>query len=115
MKQLFLASLLTLFVSYSFAKEPEQLQSTVTVKFWVNGNCEMCQARIQKAALSVKGVKMATWDIESKILTLIYNDKKCNLDDVKKSIAAVGHDSETHKAPNEVYEQLHSCCKYERQ
>ena len=30
----------------------------------VNGNCDDCQKRIQKAAYTVPGVKSASWNIE---------------------------------------------------
>ena len=60
----------------------------------VNGNCGLCQKRIQKAALSVEGVKSATWDIPSHQLSLILNEEKCSLLDVKKAIAKVGHDTD---------------------
>jgi periplasmic mercuric ion binding protein len=83
-------------------------------KMEVNGNCEQCQKRIQKAALSVAGVKSASWDIKSHQLSLILNEEKCSVDDVKKAVAKVGHDTETTKATKEAYENLHSCCKYDR-
>ena len=41
--------------------------------FEVIGNCEICKKRIEKAALSLKGVKMASWDIPSNILSVTYN------------------------------------------
>jgi mercuric ion binding protein len=34
-----------------------QNEKNVKSNFEVNGNCEMCKKRIEKAALSVKGVK----------------------------------------------------------
>ena len=80
----------------------------------VNGNCEDCQKRIQKAAYTVPGVKSASWSIETHQLSLIINEEKANLLDVKKAIAKVGHDTDGVKAPNDVYENLHHCCKYER-
>lgn len=80
----------------------------------VNGNCEQCQKRIQKAAFSVAGVKSANWSIETHQLGLILNEEKSSLLEVKKAIAAVGHDTDEVKATKEVYDDLHSCCKYER-
>lgn len=80
----------------------------------VNGNCDQCQKRIQKAAYSVSGVKSANWDIESHQLSLILNEEKKSLLDVKTAIAKVGHDTDIVKATYEDYSNLHSCCKYER-
>jgi periplasmic mercuric ion binding protein len=80
----------------------------------VNGNCEMCKKRIEKAAFSVKGVKSAEWHIDDHMLHLIINEEKCSALDVKKAIAKVGHDSDEVKATKEDYEKLHGCCLYER-
>ncbi|MCA6422972.1 MAG: cation transporter [Flavobacterium sp.] len=82
--------------------------------FEVNGNCELCQKRIQKAAFSVSGVKSATWNIETHQMAVIINEEKCLLMDVKKAIANVGHDTEEVKTTQEIYDNLHGCCKYER-
>ena len=83
--------------------------------FEVNGNCEQCQKRIQKAAFSVDGVKMASWNIETHEMAVIINEEKCTLLDVEKAIANVGHDTKEVKAKDEVYSKLHGCCKYERE
>lgn len=92
----------------------EKQKKIVKTSFWVNGECEMCQDRIQKAALKVKGVKMAKWSIERDMLTVIYKTRKCTEADIKKSIAAVGHDSEGFRATDAAYDNLHGCCKYDR-
>jgi len=80
----------------------------------VNGNCEQCKKRIEKAAYSVSGVKSAVWDIESRKLKLIVNEEKTSVSEVKKAVAKVGHDADDVKATEEDYANLHSCCKYER-
>ncbi|KAA6339804.1 Cation efflux system protein CusB, partial [termite gut metagenome] len=38
----------------------------------VQGMCEMCKERIEKATMSIKGVSSATWDMEKKELHLHY-------------------------------------------
>ena len=80
----------------------------------VNGNCEQCKKRIEKAAYSVKGVKSAEWHIDDHMLHLLINEEKCSLLDVKKAVAKVGHDTDEVKSTDEDYERLHSCCLYER-
>lgn len=80
----------------------------------VNGNCEQCQKRIQRAAFSVEGVKSAVWNIQTHQLSVILNEEKCSLLDVKKAIAKVGHDTDEVRAKDEDYESLHHCCLYER-
>lgn len=81
----------------------------------VNGNCEHCQQRIQKAAFSVAGVKSASWSIENHNLTLLINELKTTVSAVKKAIAKVGHDTDTEKASVEVYDALPGCCHYQRE
>lgn len=80
----------------------------------INGNCEDCKKRIEKAAYSVSGVKSAVWDIDSHNLHLILNEEKASVTDVKKKIAAIGHDSNDIFATDVVYENLHHCCQYDR-
>ncbi len=84
---------------------------TETIKVW--GECETCQAKIEKAA-KVDGVTKANWDKNTKILTLVYDPSKISNDDIQKKVAAVGYDTEKYKADDKVYAKLNACCKYER-
>lgn len=78
----------------------------------VEGNCQMCQKRIEKAAIKVKGVKYASWDIATNQLTLIYNEGKTDLDRIQSAIAKVGHDTKKYKAKEASYQNLPPCCLY---
>lgn len=80
--------------------------------FEVKGNCGMCKARIEKASVQLKGVKYASWNVDSKELSVIYNESKCSISDIKEAISKVGHDTDEFTADNEVYEKLPDCCKY---
>lgn len=80
--------------------------------FEVNGKCEMCKMRIEKAALGVPGVKYASWDIPTHQLSLVVDERKTNSMKVKSAIAEVGHDTKELKATEEAYDQIHPCCKY---
>ncbi len=80
----------------------------------VEGSCEMCKARIEKAALSVIGVSTATWDAKDKMLHLNFDAAKTSLSAISKAIAKVGHDTEKDKADSKVYEALPGCCKYRK-
>lgn len=88
-----------------------QAQSLKTETIKVSGNCGMCKTRIEKAA-KLDGVSKADWNSDTKILTVTYNPSKVKNEDIQKKIAAVGHDTEKFKAEDEVYNKLHSCCKY---
>jgi copper chaperone CopZ len=82
---------------------------TETIK--VSGNCEMCKARIEKAA-KLDGVSKAEWNKKDKTLTATFDPAKTNIDEIAKKVALSGHDTEKVKATDAVYDKLPGCCKY---
>ncbi|MBC5836469.1 heavy-metal-associated domain-containing protein [Flavobacterium muglaense] len=94
------------------AQERKNKNAKYTVN--VNGNCEQCKKRIEKASYAVSGVKSAIWDVDSHDLKLILNEQKSSLLEVEKAIAKVGHDTQEVRATQEDYDNLHTCCLYER-
>jgi|WetSurMetagenome_2_1015567.scaffolds.fasta_scaffold174274_3 hypothetical protein len=82
--------------------------------FHVSGLCDLCKARIEKAAKSVKGVESAVWDEKTKMLHLMYNPTQTTPVKVQQAIAGVGHDAGKVKATNAAYKSLPSCCQYPR-
>ena len=107
MKRTILGVALLLFSVLAFAQEKNKKLS-----FEVDGKCEMCKARIEKAALGVKGVKYALWDIPSHELSLIIDERKTDPMKIKSALVAVGHDTKELKATAEAYDAIHPCCKY---
>ena len=82
------------------------------ITFAVSAACGMCEDRIEQA-YDVKGIVSADYDLESKKLHAVYKTKVFpNVLDVHKIAANVGHDTEMVKATDEVYNNLHGCCKY---
>ncbi|HLV13794.1 MAG TPA: heavy-metal-associated domain-containing protein [Xanthomarina sp.] len=78
----------------------------------VDGVCNMCKERIEKACIKTKGVKSAVWNVNTHELSLIYDARKTDLPTIEKNIAAVGHDTKNVVAPDDAYNSLHSCCLY---
>jgi copper chaperone CopZ len=83
-------------------------------EFLVNGKCEMCENRIEMAALAVNGVSKANWNMETKMIAVTFDDSKTDIDKVHQAIAKAGHDTKLHKASDESYNGLPDCCKYDR-
>lgn len=83
-----------------------------TVK--VYGNCGMCETTIEKAG-SKKKLYKTDWNEETKTASITYDSKKTDLDVVLKSIALSGYDNINYLAPDEAYNKLPGCCKYERE
>jgi len=103
-------SLVALFVMGAFTV----FAGNKTEKFKVKGNCGMCETRIEKAAKAVDGVSSADWNKESKMMKVVFDDSKTDVHKVHMAIAKAGHDTEMHKAKDEVYNKLPGCCKYDR-
>ena len=85
--------------------------TTSTFKVW--GNCDMCKETIE-GSLKVDGISKADWNTDSKLITIVYEDKKISLDQIKKNIAGVGYDNETYKGDETAYKSLPDCCQYDR-
>jgi periplasmic mercuric ion binding protein len=109
MKTLRIFSMAVLLVAFCAVANAQAKTET----FKVSGNCGMCKTKIEKAAKEA-GAKSATWDIDSKILTITYKSSSTNAAKIQEKIASVGYDNAGATATNESYDKLHGCCKYER-
>lgn len=83
-------------------------------KFKVWGNCGMCNKKITEAAKSIDGVLSAKWNSETQMMVVKFKTDQTSLDEIQKKIVSIGYDTEKHKADDEVYNNLHYCCKYDR-
>ncbi|OIP00951.1 MAG: ATPase [Bacteroidetes bacterium CG2_30_33_31] len=104
-------SLVALFLFGAFAV----FAGNKTEKIKVYGSCGMCKDRIEKAAKSVDGVIKASWNKETKMLELSFDDSKTDISKVEMAIAKVGHDTQRFKADDKTYNKLPACCKYQRE
>lgn len=86
-------------------------QKKAEITFEVSGVCGMCEDRIEKS-LDISGVIMADWDRKTKDLTVVYKTNKLSETQIHQRVADAGHDTEKVKATDEVYANLHGCCKY---
>lgn len=113
MKKIIIVLLVSLF---GFAVQAQESKKNKNAKanIEVKGNCDMCKKRIEKAAYSVAGVKSAVWHADDQQLHLIYNENKCSKTAVQKAVAKAGHDTQEIKATEVDYDNLHSCCQYDR-
>lgn len=103
----FMASLL-----FSFMEIRAQSSKDTTAAAYVAGACEMCKERIEKAAMERKGVKSATWNISSKMLTVTFNPEQVDVPKILCRVADRGHDNDFETAKDDVYNKLPKCCNY---
>ncbi|TDG34924.1 DUF3347 domain-containing protein [Pedobacter changchengzhani] len=100
-------------MSLSFISCYAQIKNAKTETVKIYGNCGMCEKTIEKAG-NIKNVSNVDWNKDTSMATLTYDAKQTNQDEILKRIALVGYDSEQFLAPNDVYNNLHGCCKYDR-
>ena len=105
MKTKILLTIIVLFTTLGFSQTKSQI-------IFVDGVCGMCEKRIESNCLATKGIKMAEWNKENRMLKVIFNEKKISLEEIHKKIASIGHDTKLETAPDEAYQKLDMCCKY---
>jgi periplasmic mercuric ion binding protein len=101
------------FIAFFIAISTISFAQTKTETFKVSGNCGMCKKKIETAAKDA-GASSATWNTETKELTVKYKSTSTNTAKIQRGVAAVGYDNVGFKAPDAVYNKLHGCCKYDR-
>jgi copper chaperone CopZ len=112
MKNSFKNIMVATFVLLSFTINAQIKNSkTETVKIY--GNCGMCETNIEKVG-TIKKVAKVDWNQETQMATLTYDTTKTNQDEILKRIALAGYDSDKFLAPDDVYNNLHGCCQYDR-
>lgn len=117
LKVVFAFALISVFTLAANAQTENQKKTSsapsVSESFKVLGNCGMCKTRIENAAKE-EGASAATWDSKTRLLTVSFDPAKTSREKLEKKMAAVGHDTEKFRAPDDVYAKLPGCCHYER-
>ncbi len=91
-----------------------QTKNTKTENVVISGNCGMCKKTIEKAG-NVKDIAVVEWNKDTKIATVTYDETKTNKEEILKRIAKSGYDTALFKAKKEGYDNLPSCCQYDRE
>jgi len=85
-----------------------------SLEFAVNGNCNMCEGRIERAAMSLYGVSSAEWSKKKKRLKVKYLDTEVDEKTIHLAITQAGYDTEKAITTQEAYDKLPGCCQYDR-
>lgn len=84
---------------------------TAEVKIKTSAQCDECKERIEKALAFEKGIKNATVNVEDKMVTVVYYDKRTTPEKIREAIANIGYDADEVPAKKETYDKLPNCCK----
>jgi len=103
----------TITVLLSFTACNSQINNAKTETVKIYGNCGMCEKTIENAG-NLKKVAKVDWNVDTKMASITYDAKLTNQDAILKRIALSGYDSDKFLAPDDVYNNLHGCCQYDR-
>ena len=101
-----------LFISIFLLVTLNSFSQTKSAKIVVDGVCMMCKERIEKKAIDIKGIKLADWDLDNRVLKVVYNEKNITINEIHEFLGSIGHDTEKKIASDEAYSLLDPCCQY---
>ena len=81
------------------------------VTFKSSINCNMCKEKIEGDLSLSKGVKKVTVDVESKTVTVVFNDAKTDEAKIKKKKKKIGYDADDVVANQKSHDRLPKCCQ----
>lgn len=76
-----------------------------------SAQCEICEANLNKALKSVKGIEKFKVDIEGKVIHVNYDRSIITVAKIENAITSAGYDANDKKANPNAYEKLDKCCK----
>ena len=101
-----------LFISIFLLFTLNSFSQTKSAKIVVDGVCMMCEERIEKKAIDVKGIKLADWNLDNRVLKVVYNERNITINEIHDFLVLIGHDTEKKIASDEAYSLLDPCCQY---
>ena len=107
-----LVSLITLGVSAQTNKTASKGEQTVTIQ--TNGVCQKCADKFKENVPYFKGVKSYTYDMKTAKLTINYDAKKTNPDQLRTEISKLGYNADNVKADAAARAKLPACCRVEK-
>lgn len=114
MKKILILLIALLITSISFAQNGKKNEKAV-IKTIIHCDhckeCETCGLTFKDKMLEIKGVRMYELDEEKMTITVFYNGKKTNLENIKTAISKLGYDADDIPADVIAYENLDGCCK----
>ena len=76
-----------------------------------SGQCEHCKETLEKNLRFEKGVKKVSFDVNSHIVNVKYDDAKTTIRNIQIAITKLGYDADSLIADSKAYEKLNACCK----
>ncbi|GAB3819348.1 heavy-metal-associated domain-containing protein [Pontibacter rugosus] len=106
-------SMVMAFISINVQAQTNQSGNQKTVEIKTSAVCNMCKHTLEKAMAYEKGVKSSNLDVKSKVLTVVFDSRKTNADNIVKAVTETGYDANEKPAQERAYNRLDDCCKKE--
>jgi periplasmic mercuric ion binding protein len=110
MRTKIITGIITLLIMFAGTIKAQDATSS-ELKIKTSATCEMCKETIEKYMSFEKGVKRSSLDVDSKILTVVYNPTKTTPEKLRKAVSKSGYDADDVKADPKAYNKLDDCCK----
>lgn len=91
------------------AQADKKGEETLTIK--TSAVCGMCKKSIEKSLADEKGIKSSNLDVDSQMLTVVFDSKKTNANKIRKAVNETGYDADNKPASPRAYNKLADCCK----
>ena len=107
-----LAAIITLGANAQQNKAASKNEQTVTIQ--TNGVCQKCADKFKENVPYFKGVKSYTYDMKTAKLTITYDTKKTNPDQLRTQVSKLGYNADNVKADPAARAKLPACCRAEK-
>ncbi|MBI3136027.1 MAG: heavy-metal-associated domain-containing protein [Bacteroidetes bacterium] len=110
------ALVVMLMLSSGFMQNPTgKKMQTVVIKTTIYCShcleCETCGHKFDNELAYEKGIRLVVVDDKAMTITVTYNSKQTNPDEIRLAISKLGYDADDVKADPAAYEKLDACCK----
>jgi periplasmic mercuric ion binding protein len=90
------------------------LAQTAEVKIKTSAVCDMCKRAIERDLAFEKGIKKVALDLDSNVVTVLYNTKKTDEQKIRTALTLIGYDADSLIADSVAYLKLPECCKKDK-
>lgn len=112
MKKFILLALAAIITLGASAQQASKGVQTVTIQ--TNGVCQKCADKFKENVPYFKGVKSYTYDMQTAKLTINYDAKKTNPDQLRQEISKLGYNADNVKADPAARAKLPACCQVDK-
>lgn len=89
----------------------EAFSQTDTVRIRTSAQCETCRNKLDRDLGYLKGVQFVELDLESSILTVVFDSERTDSEKIRKTVTRAGYDADEMPADPRAYQRLPGCCK----